>query len=155
MTRNKVDIRHADAQSPQLVTLFSAAYEAMQARYPNTQRAAFSMGPLRAAGVKVLLAFCDESPAGCCAVFEQEDYSELKRLFVVPEMRGFGIAEALLEEVETVARRSHSSKVMLESGTQLLAAHRLYLRLGYERRAAFGGHKDLPESMFFEKKLYP
>ncbi|WP_187430193.1 GNAT family N-acetyltransferase [Roseobacter fucihabitans] len=155
MAQKNVEIRHSDAQSPQSVMLFSAAYEAMQSLYPNTQKAAFSMEPLRAIGVKILLAFCDESPAGCCAVFEQKGYSEVKRLFVFPEMRGFGIAEGLLEEVEAVARRSHSKKVMLESGTQLLAAHRLYLRRGYERRAAFDGHEDLPESLFFEKRLDP
>lgn len=113
------------------------------------------MDPLRAVGAKILLAYHKETPAGCCAVFKQDGYSELKRLFVLPEMRGFGVAESLLEEVEVVARRNHSKKVMLESGIQLHAAHRLYLRLGYRKRGAFGGHNDLPESLFFEKKLVP
>lgn len=153
MAQKNVEIRHSDAQSPQSERLFAAAHEAMQPIHPNINNAAFSMDPLRAVGVKLLLAFHKESPAGCCAVFKQDGYSELKRLFVLPEMRGSGVAEGLLEEVEAVARRNQTRKIMLESGIRLEAAHRLYLRLGYRKRGAFGGHDDLPESLFFEKTL--
>lgn len=153
MAQEDVEIQHSDAQSPQSVRLFAAAHEAMQSIHPNIHSAAFSMDPLRAVGIKLLLAFHKESPAGCCAVFKQDGYSELKRLFVLPEMRGFGVAEGLLEEVEAVARRNHTRKIMLESGIRLEAAHRLYLRSGYKKRGAFGRHDDLPESLFFEKKL--
>ena len=153
MAQENVEIRQSEAHSPHSVKLFSAAYESMQSIYPNTQKAAFSMDPLRADGVKLLLAFHKESPAGCCAIFKLDGYSELKRLFVLPEMREFGVAEGLLEEVEAVARRNHTRKIMLESGIRLEAAHRLYLRSGYRKRGAFGGHDDLPESLFFEIKL--
>lgn len=59
---------------------------------------------------------------------------ELKRLYVAPSRRGRGLGRWLVEQVEQVARERGCRVVELWSDTRFDDAHRLYERLGYERR---------------------
>jgi len=148
-----IEIRPTDPISTEALALLAAGHKAMQAQFPEKRKVDFSVDALMGDQVKLLLAYRNEVPIGCCAVSIETDHSELKRLFVAPKMRGHGVAELLVQGAEYVSRDSRRKKIMLESGVDLHAAHRLYLRLGYKQRGVFGVHKDLPESLFFEKSL--
>ncbi len=74
-------------------------------------------------------------------------------MFVAPEARGKGIAEALMVHLETIARDEGVKKLRLETGNLLHAAHRLYERRGFTRRGPFGDYRDDPLSVFMEKPL--
>lgn len=148
-----MDIRVTDPNSPDALALLAAGQEAMQSLFPKKQKTGSSIAPLAGDRVTLAVSYQNRVPVGCCAVSIETDYSELKRLFVKPEARGLGAAALLVRYVEDVARAKRSKTIMLESGASLHAAHRLYLRLGYTQRAVFGTHEDLPESLFFEKRL--
>lgn len=151
--KQRIEIHQSDASDPDAVMLFRARNDAMHFFYPQKGSAGFSAGELSEPQAIILLAYLSFAPVGCCALHLEKDYSELKKLFVLPNMRGRGIAEELLQGIEDIARAHQSRKVMLESGALLSGAHRLYLRMGYKKRQVFGAHKNLPESLFFEKAI--
>lgn len=151
--RQAIEIRSAEPMSTDALALLAAGHKAMQSQFSAKRAIDFSVDALTADHAEVFLAYREHVPVGCCAVSNETHYSELKKLFVASQARGLGIAAMLIQHTERTARSAGSAKMMLESGAGLHPAHRLYRRLGYTQRAAFGPHKDLPDSLFFEKPL--
>ena len=90
---------------------------------------------------------------GCVALVDCGSYGEIKRLYVRPEWRGRGIAEALMDRLEADAGDLGLGVVRLETGSRLAAAVRLYERRGYDRCGKFGCYREHPASLFMEKRL--
>ncbi|MGW2837757.1 GNAT family N-acetyltransferase [Streptomyces sp. NPDC001493] len=85
-------------------------------------------------GIRFLLAEADRRPVGCCAVqpFPAPDTAaELKRMYVVPQARGRGIAARLLAEAERVAAALGHGEMRLETAVHQPEAIALYTRAGY------------------------
>ena len=58
-----------------------------------------------------LVAYLDQTPAGCGAIKLWDDRTmEVKRMYVVPENRGKGIAGAILQSLETWAAEHESTR---------------------------------------------
>jgi putative acetyltransferase len=91
---------------------------------------------------------------GCGALRVLEPgVGEVKRMFVVPEFRGRGIARCILEALESRARELGYAVVRLETGLGQLEVIGLYKSAGYREIAGFGEHADNPFSVCFEKRL--
>jgi putative acetyltransferase len=90
---------------------------------------------------------------GCGAVVMNGEWSELKRMYVVPRARGLGVARALLSKLESVAAARGAGILRLETGYLQLDALRLYERAGFSRRGPFAGYGPDPTSVFMEKRL--
>jgi ribosomal protein S18 acetylase RimI-like enzyme len=63
----------------------------------------------------------------------RSDEAEVRMLAVVPEARGRGIADALMDTCERQARAAGLAGVVLSTAPDMYAAHRLYRRRGYHR----------------------
>jgi putative acetyltransferase len=68
---------------------------------------------------------------------------ELVKLYVARHRRGQGLGRALVRMVEDAARDRGATGVDLWSDTRFLDAHRLYVRLGYQRTGATREIHDL------------
>lgn len=81
--------------------------------------------------------------------------AELHRLYVRPDCRRRGIAEALTARVEAMAREAGAVKLILWSDTRFEGAHRLYRRLGYAQGTETRPLGDISHSIefYFEKAL--
>ncbi|MFJ7960212.1 GNAT family N-acetyltransferase [Streptomyces sp. NPDC096319] len=79
--------------------------------------------------------------------------AELKRMYVVPEARGLGLARRILAALEADARAAGRTRMVLETGTAQLEAIALYASSGYEPCAKFGHYRDYPNSRCFAKPL--
>ena len=76
---------------------------------------------------------------------------EIKRMFVVREARGRGVARALLVALEDAARDLGFTVVRLDTGPKQPEAERMYRAAGYREIGAFNGN---PIASFFgEKRL--
>ncbi|MEW2221985.1 GNAT family N-acetyltransferase [Streptomyces sp. NPDC006990] len=89
---------------------------------------------------------------------EDENYAdgdaELKRMFVVPEVRGQGLARRILALLEDDAREAGRTRVVLETGLQQPEAIALYTSSGYvPAPAKFGHYRFHTESRCFVKPL--
>ncbi len=111
-------------------------------------------GPGLAADTPCLIARVDARPVGCVALGRlSESVGEVKRMYVVPGARGFGVGRLLLREVERLAA-SHGYQVLrLEAGTQQPEALRLYERSGWSRIECYGYFKDDPTTICYEKTV--
>jgi GNAT superfamily N-acetyltransferase len=78
---------------------------------------------------------------------------EVKRMFVVPERRGLGLARQVLAELERTALEAGHDLVVLETGLRQPEAIALYTSAGYVPVPGFGYYKDAPLSRCFGKRI--
>lgn len=142
------DPRHQDVRD----LLFSGHTE-MQGLFPAKRQTRFSVEPLLAAGVHVIVARAESRAVGCCALFLGGTFAELKKLYVAPESRRQGAADQLVAHAEAFAKAAGFAELELETGVTLSAAHRLYAKRGFTRCEAFGDHLPSSESQFMTKSL--
>ncbi|MFD0338207.1 GNAT family N-acetyltransferase [Streptomyces sp. NPDC127117] len=87
----------------------------------------------------------------------EEGYSdgdaELKRMFVIPEGRGNGLARRILAALEDDARAAGRVRMVLETGDQQPEAIALYLSSGYTPCEKFGHYRMYESSRCFAKPL--
>ena len=82
-----------------------------------------------------------------------EGRAELKRMYVVEEARGRGIARELLERLEDDARSLGYRELWLETGLPQFEAMAMYESSGYEPIESYGKYKDEPDVRCFAKTL--
>lgn len=90
--------------------------------------------------------------AVCCGGIKRLDAEtcEIKRMYVVPEARGRGVARELLAALEVCGRAHGYTLARLDSGPKQPAAQHLYESAGYAQIANFNGN---PIATFFGEKL--
>jgi ribosomal protein S18 acetylase RimI-like enzyme len=77
--------------------------------------------------------------------------AECKRLYVIPEHRGEGLASLLMDYVEGLAAAGRLEWIYLDTGANFTAAQSLYSARGYESCERYN---DNPQATcFFRKKL--
>lgn len=102
----------------------------------------------------VLVAYENEVAIGCGAIKEfDENRVEVKRMFVLPNHRGKGIATKLLLGLEDWAKVLGFQKCILETGKRQTEAVVLYRRNNYQIIENYGQYKGMDNSICFEKEL--
>jgi len=91
---------------------------------------------------RLLLAFVDDEVAGCGAfrALADVDYAnacEMKRLYVRPAFRRFGLGRVLAQALIDDARRAGYSTMLLDTLDDMEAARGLYTSLGFEEIAPY------------------
>ncbi|MBQ0973169.1 GNAT family N-acetyltransferase [Streptomyces sp. RK31] len=79
--------------------------------------------------------------------------AELKRMYVVEEMRGRGLARRILAALEEDARAAGRVRMVLETGTKQPEAIALYTSSGYEPCEKFGYYRFHEDSRCYAKNL--
>ncbi|MCH0562233.1 MULTISPECIES: GNAT family N-acetyltransferase [unclassified Streptomyces] len=79
--------------------------------------------------------------------------AELKRMYVVDDMRGRGIARRILAALEDDARTAGRIRMVLETGTKQPEAIALYLSSGYAPCTKFGYYRFHEASRCYAKAL--
>lgn len=93
-------------------------------------------------------------PCGCGAIKEYEKgVMEVKRMYVVPNSRGKGIATRILAELEKWTVELSCKKCVLETGQRQPEAIALYNKSGYNVILNYGQYEGIENSVCFEKTL--
>ncbi|HEX2300388.1 MAG TPA: GNAT family N-acetyltransferase [Pseudonocardiaceae bacterium] len=79
--------------------------------------------------------------------------AELKRMYVVPGLRGRGLSRVLLAELERRAVAAGVRRLVLETGVRQPEAIGLYVSSGYVPIPRFGMHRCASQSRCFAKVL--
>jgi GNAT superfamily N-acetyltransferase len=105
-------------------------------------------------GGAFLVGYREDRPVCCGGVKRLDDERcEIKKMYVIPELRGQGVARALLHELEEVARRLGYPIARLDTGPRQGNAEGLYRDEGYTEVPDFNGN---PVAVFWgEKRLSP
>ena len=143
--------------SPDAVELCTAQQREMAALYEGEA----DIGPNRDAAMfeppgGIFLVLRDDAgravACGGIARFDRKR-GELKRMYVVPELRGRGLGRRLLVELERSAHRLGYRGVVLETGDLQPEALGLYETSGYERIPCYPPYDSRALSLCFEKSL--
>lgn len=102
----------------------------------------------------VIVAYDNKKPVGCGAIKRfGPGIMEVKRMYVLPEYRGNGIAGKILEQLEQLGIEMNSHHFVLETGKRQPEAIALYEKAGYRRIPNYGQYEGVENSCCFEKKL--
>ena len=102
----------------------------------------------------VMVIYSEDRPVGCGCFKKYDDETiELKRMFVLPEMRGKKLAAQLLLELEKWAVEDGFTQAVLETGLRQVEAIRLYTVAGYVLTKNYGQYVGMKESICYRKEL--
>ncbi len=101
-----------------------------------------------------ILAYKGKASIGCGAIKVFDEFTmEVKRMYVLPEYRGKGIAAKILSELETWTKELGFSQCILETGFNQPEAIAHYKKCGYRISKNYGQYIGIEKSICFEKKL--
>ena len=101
-----------------------------------------------------VVAYDGDEPVGCGVVkVFTADAMEVKRMYVLPNRRGQGIASIVLNELESWCRELNFKKCVLETGKRQPVAIALYKKHNYKIIPNFGPYQKDDNSVCFEKEL--
>lgn len=95
-----------------------------------------------------------DRPVACIGLRPLDDHSacEMKRLYVAPEARSFGLGKELTQAIIKVAMERGYSILRLDTLATMITAANLYERLGFRRVEAYYGPTP-PGTIFMELDL--
>ena len=105
----------------------------------------------------LLLALVDGAPAGCCAMralynSDHLNACEMKRLFVRPAFRGFGLGRLLVERILAAGQMAGYTTMLLDTLSDMEAARALYQEVGFVEIAPYY-HNPIPGAHYLKVEL--
>jgi putative acetyltransferase len=150
----EITIGADDPVAPDVRMLIEQLDAFLVSLYPPESNHLLPVDALRHSNVIFLTARLRERVVGCGALVNHDgEYGELKRMFVLPEFRGFKIGRRILEELEARARSDQLPLIRLETGISQHNALGLYKKAGYQPSGPFGDYREDPLCIFLEKCL--
>lgn len=112
-----INIALESPKQPEVVGLIAELDAYQDTLYPAEARYSLDLDSLSRPGVLFAVARDTEGVAtGCGAIVLNDDYGELKRMYVRPEARSSGTAQQVIEFLESAARAQGCEAVFLETG---------------------------------------
>jgi GNAT superfamily N-acetyltransferase len=152
-----VILSRSTPSSPDAARLIVALNAELTATFPEPGATHFSLHDAQVVAGEgaFLVAWLDDEAVGCGAVRRLDDTTaEIKRMYVDPSVRNRGIGRALVEALEGEARLVGLTMIVLETGTRLASAIKLYEAMGYAQIPLFGEYLSSPDtSLCFGKSL--
>lgn len=102
----------------------------------------------------VVLIYLDGKPvaSGCFKKYN-ENTVELKRMFVLPESRGLGLAQQVIKELEIEAKKQGFETMILETLYKQVEAISLYQKVGFEIVENYEPYVGLKNSVCMRKSI--
>ena len=102
-----------------------------------------------------IVCYVDDKAIGCGAFREYDESKvEIKRMFVLPQYRGHGIALKILNELELWAAELDYCQYVLETGKKQPEAIRLYQKAGYSMIPGYGQYLNVENSVCMMKTVF-
>ena len=102
----------------------------------------------------VIVVYDDQTPIACGAIKPySESFMEIKRMYVVPEQRGRGVASLVLTHLENWAKELGYAETILETLKNQTHVINLYARNGYQTIANYGQYEGVESSVCMRKKI--
>lgn len=156
-----ITIRAESPEQPEVRALLDELDAYLTGLYEPDHNHLLDVQALLAQHVYFVVARRGTEAVGCAAVrvmppevvTDGKPYGEIKRMYVRPQLRGQGVARAMMEKLEARLLGRGIHLATLETGSRQPEALRLYERSGYTQRAPFGGYEVNGTSIFYAKQL--
>ena len=147
-------IEHVPFDAPDAEALRNAQQAELHVRYGSEDHEPGEPPTADNVPFFVVARAADGTAVGCGGLRPLGDGSlEVKRMYVLPDRRGQGVATAILRRIEEQARAMGSRTLLLETGTEQPDAMRFYEREGYHRIPAFGLYAGEAHSVCYARLL--
>jgi len=154
VTVNTIEIELADARSPDLINLVAALDDFLNKVCGVERNHGSPIDRLAHDDTQMFVARIARHAVGCAGLQVFEDGTgEVKRMYVVTEVRQTGIGSRLLTRVIEAASTARLSVLRLETTEFLPDAQRLYRANGFVPCPAYGPYVSNPINLYFEKWL--
>lgn len=144
-----MELRAVPSTDPDVLSLASAQQAELAALYGDDQ-------PLVALhpDISFTLLLLDDTPVGCVGLQPvSPGVGEIKRMYVDPSSRGWGLSRVLLTAVESQARTLGLTRLRLETGTRQTEAIALYTNHGYTPIPPYPPFENEQASLCYAKDL--
>src|SRR3954452_15051287 len=155
-TATELEVRPLPASDPTAAALLNAYAAEIESRFISRPASRVSTDPAEYASPtgSFLVVYEDGEPIACGGLRALPDgAAEVKRMYVVPDARGRGVAAQLLARLEDEARRLGYRRVRLATAAKLTEAQALYRGAGYTEIPDYNGNPAAAH--WFEKQLEP
>ena len=139
-----MEIIAATSPTDEVRALVGELNDELGALYPPEQRHGLALDAIFQPHIRFFVARKDGLAAGCGGVALFPDFAEIKRMYVRPQLRGQGVADAIMARLIEETRDAGLSLLRLETGIQSPAAIHFYRRCGFEACPAFEPYASLP-----------
>lgn len=155
-----IDLRVVTYRHPDATALVARVQEEYVERYGSPDETPVDPGMFDPPEGLFLVAYVDGVPVGTGAWRRSPVHAlggslgaEIKRMYVVPEQRGTGLARRILAELEETAVAAGHDLLVLETGLMQPEAIGLYVSSGYVRIDGFGHYRSSDLNRCFGKRL--
>jgi len=153
-----ITIEAVGTPTDEVRALIAALDRTLAAEYLPEQQHGLTLDAIFQPHVLFFVARLEGVAVGCGGVAFFEGFGEVKRMYVRDDVRGRGIAQALLSRIESEAKERGLDMLRLETGERQLAALKLYERAGFRPCDVFGDYaamtpNAIATSVFMEKRL--
>jgi putative acetyltransferase len=141
MVSETITIARADLASDAGRALIDALNAELSGVYPEAGATHFRLDNEEVTDGRgaFVIVYKDGTPIGCGALrLLDSETGELKRMYVVPALRGKGLGRRLVAALEAEARALGVRRLVLETGTRQAAALALYRATGFNPIPLYG-----------------
>jgi GNAT superfamily N-acetyltransferase len=150
----EIELREAPPGDPVTIRLAEAMRAEVEERgaHNGQPRPNMTMAEAIEADSDRIVAYTGSEPVGIGALrLVGDGMAEIKRMYVIPEYRGSGVAKRILEELERRAHRHGQRALRLDTNARLAEANRMYLAAGFRRIEAYNSNPRADR--WYEKPL--
>ena len=130
----EIELRAVPTDDAEMLRLAEALRDEVEERgaHNGAPRPEMSLAEAIKADSDTVMAYAGKEPVGMGALrLAGTGIAEIKRMYVIPEHRGAGVAKRILEELERRARGRGLRAVRLDTNARLTEANRMYREAGY------------------------
>jgi putative acetyltransferase len=153
-----IDIARVSSATDEIRALIGELDAELSGLYTPEQRHGLVLDAIFQPHIRFFVARQSGYAAGCGGVAFFSGFAEVKRMYVRRDLRGRGIADAILAQLCAEALSAGLDLLRLETGAHSAAAIRFYRRSGFELCPVFEPYASMPPqaivtSVFLERRL--
>lgn len=150
-----IEVRPVTVRDPEVVALIEALdRDLAESEYAENESFGYSTHELEARSVHLVGTSVGDRLVGIGGIeLQGGGFAELKRFYVMPGLRGSGLADVILDALERHARDHGTVLLRLETGDRQEAAISFYRRRGFEVIPRFGPYVDSEASVCMQRTL--
>jgi GNAT superfamily N-acetyltransferase len=149
----KIKVVKTTSENPDFLFLIQTFDAYLWDRYPELKKEYWGNNLIEF-NANVLIVYLEEKPVACgCFKKYNKESVELKRMFVLPEARGLGLAQLVIKELEAEAKHQGFEVLILETLYKQIEAINLYQKTGFKIVENYEPYVGLLNSVCMSKSI--
>ncbi|MEN2400244.1 GNAT family N-acetyltransferase [Flavobacterium sp. MC2016-06] len=149
----QIEVVKTTSENPDFILLIKTFDAYLWDRYPELKKDYWGNNLIEF-NENVFIVYLDKKAVACgCFKKYDKESVELKRMFVSPDARGLGLAQLVIKELETEAKKQGFKTLILETLYKQIEAINLYQKVGFEIVDNYEPYIGLSNSVCMSKSI--